>query len=141
MGIRTWLKSVWWRTEPSKNLGDVGEAMAAKHLKASGFKLIERNYRSRIGEIDIVARDGDCLVFVEVKTRKSVDHGEPFESVGAQKQKKLTQLAWSYAKRHRCLNTPIRFDVISIVMNSDEDTRSSSPEIRHFKAAFEAVEL
>lgn len=80
----------------TKEIGDVGEEMAARYLVNNGYRIVQRNYRTRYGEIDIIARDGLCLVFVEVKKKNSVRFGFPAEMVTAQKQKKLISMAESY---------------------------------------------
>ena len=88
-----------------------------------------------MGEIDLIALDGDCVVFVEVKTRRSSDAGRPVEAVDYHKQLKLTRLALAYLKRHNLLEHRARFDVVSIVWS--DGTRH--PEIVHYKNAFEPI--
>jgi putative endonuclease len=114
-------------------LGDEGERLAARYLRRQGFKILARRYRTALGEIDLVARDGACIVFVEVKTRRSDVAGQPHEAVDAYKQAQLTRLALAFLKRYRLLEQPARFDVISIVW---EGTRSE-PQIVHYRNAFE----
>ncbi|MCL4114545.1 UNVERIFIED_CONTAM: hypothetical protein GTU68_057394 [Idotea baltica] len=99
------------------------------------MKILERQSRNFVGEIDLVAKDGDCIVFVEVKTRSSTLAGHPYEAITSAKQKKLTRLALVWLKERRLLNTSARFDVVSIVWPSDTKT----PTIDHFVNAFEAV--
>lgn len=79
-----------------QRLGRLGEELAARHLREGGFVVRERNWRSRAGEVDIVAQDGDCLVFVEVRTRRGRQFGTPEESVTPAKQAKLIEVAESY---------------------------------------------
>lgn len=95
------------------NFGKEGEQLAVEHLKKKGYKIIERNYRTPFGEIDIIAKDRDYLVIIEVKRRASDIFGEPLLAVNKRKQLKLKKLALYYLK---CLGKeyPIRFDVISI---------------------------
>ncbi|MBW2466203.1 MAG: YraN family protein [Deltaproteobacteria bacterium] len=97
-----------------KELGAKGEEIAARYLKNKGYRIIERNYRIRLGEIDIIAEHGQELVFVEVKTRSDVLFGSPFESVTKQKQKQLSKVALDYINRTHRHNRPARFDVVGI---------------------------
>lgn len=101
-------------TPGKKELGKKGENIAVRYLKSRGYRIIERNYRLRFGEIDIIAEQGDDLVFVEVKTRSASTFGSPFESVTAQKQKQLSRVALEYIVRNRCHDRPARFDVVGI---------------------------
>ena len=78
----------------TKLLGNRGERLAARYLRRQGFKIFSRQYSNRLGEIDLIALDGDCLVFVEVKTRRSQEAGDPVEAVTLGKQKQLTKLAF-----------------------------------------------
>jgi len=103
--------------------------MAACYLKSRGYEILHRNYRTPLGEADIIARDGDALVFVEVKARSSVAFGQPFEAVTALKQKKLKRIALYYLKHNR-VEAPVRFDVVSIIM------KSGKSEINYIKEAF-----
>lgn len=117
-----------------KLLGDKGERAAVKLLKANGYSILSRQYRTDLGEIDIIALDGETVVFIEVKTRKSDSKGQPFEAVTLQKQRQLTRLAGTFLKQHQLLNQAARFDVISIIWQSDQ----SVPEIEHYQNAFSA---
>jgi len=94
-------------------LGEKGEGLAAKFLRKKGYKIMEQNYQTRIGEIDIIAMDGETLVFVEVKTRESLHYGLPFESVTGYKRKKIANVAMLYLKRLKAVPA-CRFDVVSI---------------------------
>ena len=99
-----------------KQKGNRGEAIACAYLKEQGFKILEQNYRCKIGEVDIVARDGEYLVFVEVKYRKTAAHGLPQESVNFPKQKKISATAGYYLMTHnQCENVSVRFDVVSVL--------------------------
>lgn len=116
-----------------KGLGDRGEEAAYGFLCRLGWHIIERNYRCRMGEIDIVARDGDVLVFVEVRSRSGLRLGLPEESVGFTKQKKLRLLAQQYLlARPRFTNHPCRFDVLAVMLNEQGEAKS----IKHIKNAF-----
>ena len=119
----------------TKLLGDRGERAAAQFLRKKGMKIVERQSRNFVGEIDLVAKDGDCIVFVEVKTRSSTLAGHPYEAITQAKQTKLTKLALVWLKERRLLNSSSRFDVVSIVWPPD----TKKPTIRHFVNAFEPV--
>ncbi|MEQ8786673.1 MAG: YraN family protein [Pirellulaceae bacterium] len=122
------------RILPTRTLGQRGEAAAARFLKRLGYKIVARSQRDVLGEIDLVAVDGRTIVFVEVKTRRSLDAGHPAEAVDADKQRRLTRLALGYLKRHRLLEHRARFDVVAVLW-SDGQRR---PHIEHFRSAFEA---
>jgi putative endonuclease len=117
-------------------LGDEGERLAAKHLRASGFKILVRQARNRFGEIDLIALDGDCVVFVEVKTRRNCRPGSPAEAVDSRKQRQLTRAGLAWLKRRGLLETRSRFDVVAI--NWDERNAAA---ITHYRNAFEAVDF
>jgi putative endonuclease len=102
--------------DPRKQLGDAGEDLAAVALKKQGYKILERNYVTPLGEIDLVARQGKTLVIVEVKTRKSMRFGSPQEAVAAAKQAKLRRLADYYLKEKRLAGIPVRFDVVAVLL-------------------------
>lgn len=121
---------------PWLSLGRRGEAAAAWHLWRRGFKILKRSYRCPLGEIDVVALDGDHIVFVEVRTRVSTDRGEPWETIRHDKQRKLTALAAYYLKSHpKYSKRPARFDVVSVVWPGPWYSR---PTIRYFPDAFAA---
>ena len=117
----------------NKLFGDRGERAAAKFLKRQGYRIVQRNYSTPWGEIDLVALDGNTIVFVEVKTRASLIAGRPEEAVTLEKQKTLTRMALSYLKKYKLLECPARFDVVAIIWPDD----NSPPEIRHLRNAFE----
>lgn len=96
-------------------LGIWGEKEAVKFLKKRKYKVIEQNYRCKLGEVDIIARHGAYLVFIEVKTRASNRYGLPVEAVDEAKQRKLILLAQYYQKAKGLLDMPIRFDVVQIL--------------------------
>ncbi|MEJ7707486.1 MAG: YraN family protein [Nocardioidaceae bacterium] len=98
-----------------KALGDFGERLAARHLVERGLVIVDRNWRCRDGEIDIVARDGDVLVICEVKTRTSIRYGTPFEAITADKAARLSRLGYSWLRAHQISCARVRVDVISIV--------------------------
>ena len=114
--------------------GKLGEEQGVLHLKKQGYKIVETNYRSPFGEIDCIAKSKGYLVFVEIKTRRQSVFGEPEAAVDHRKQKKMTQSAEWYLKTNRCLNVPVRFDVLSVRVNSD-----GTIGFRLIEDAFEAV--
>jgi putative endonuclease len=116
----------------SRLLGEKGEREAARYLERQGLKILCRGYRTDHGEIDLVALDGDVVVFVEVKARRE---GDPAEAVTPEKQRRLTLAGLHFLKKHRLLVQRSRFDVVAIVWPED----SSPPQIEHIRDAFEAV--
>lgn len=113
--------------------GKEGERIAADFLKKNGYRILENNYRCPIGEIDIVARDKDDLVFVEVKARKSSALGYPEQAVGRQKQRKMSQLALWYIQEKKLHGINARFDVVAVLM------QSSGNDVKLIKHAFEFI--
>lgn len=103
-----------------KELGNRGEKIAVDFLRRRGYQIIERNYRSLLGEIDIVAKEGENIVFVEVKTRSSVDFGLPEEALSYDKRCRLSRLALHYLIHHKIKNVNSRFDVVSILMDENK---------------------
>ena len=101
-------------TLKKKELGAKGEEIAVRYLKSRGYRIIERNYRIRLGEIDIIAEQGNDLVFIEVKTRSGTHFGSPFDSITIQKQMQLSKVALEYINKQGCNNRPARFDVVGI---------------------------
>ncbi len=112
-------------------IGRRGEAAAAAYLERQGMHVIDRNWRNGRGEIDIVALDGEQLVICEVKTRASTAAGQPEESVSAAKQRRLVRLAEAYVAAAGLIEPCVRFDVVSIVVLSDDRAL-----LRHHRAAF-----
>lgn len=100
-------------------LGSAGEKIAEKLLKKEGYRILERNYRCRYGEIDIIALDGDTIVFVEVKTRRNTAFGVPQQSVNPRKQRHMTLAATWYLTENRLNNRSARFDVVSIITQDE----------------------
>ena len=98
-----------------QSLGRLGEDLACAELEKRGYVIVERRFRTRGGEIDIIARDDGVLVFVEVRARSSSNFGTPFESVTWQKRQRLSQMAASYLCLRRLAGIACRFDVISIL--------------------------
>jgi putative endonuclease len=96
-------------------LGAYGEQLAARYLTEHGVQVVDRNWRCAHGEVDLVARDGDCLVFCEVKTRRSVRFGEPVEAVDWRKLARLRRLTAAWLREHDVRCARVRIDVIAIV--------------------------
>ena len=110
--------------------GKKGELIAANYLKKQKYKILETNYKNQIGEIDIIAKDKNYLVFVEVKTRISKAFGDPLEAIDEEKQFKIRNVATMYLMKNKLLDkVPIRFDAIAILGDIEH-------EIRHIKDAF-----
>jgi putative endonuclease len=126
-----WLKDLLNPQTPKDALGDRGENLAARYLRNQGYKIIVRNFRSEVGEIDIVARDGRTIVFVEVKSR-AYDDPEPEDQVNDLKRHQITKAAKMYLGRYGTPQPPARFDVVAVVWPNGRD-----PIIRHTPHAFE----
>jgi putative endonuclease len=94
--------------------GKRGEELAAAYLAEAGYRIIERNYRCLFGEIDIVAEEGETLVFVEVKSRRSDAYGDPQLAVGRQKQRKISMISANYLAERHFPHRPARFDVVAV---------------------------
>ena len=112
------------------DLGTYGQKLAENYLKAHGFQIIERNFRCQSGEIDIIARDGGYISFVEVKYRRSLAHGYPREAVGFYKQRHIRRVAQYYIMKKHLINQDFRFDVLEIIDITDK------PEITLITNAF-----
>lgn len=128
-----WLRQLLTDAPVSESLGRRGENIAARHLRNLGLRILERNYASPVGEIDIVARDGRTLVFVEVKTRES-EQPSPEDQVNLAKQHQVTRAARHYLSRYGVVPPPARFDVVAVVWPAGQE-----PIIRHVPNAFEAT--
>jgi putative endonuclease len=94
--------------------GQMAETIAVDHLKARGYKILAQNYRTRLGEIDVIAGDGDTIVFVEVKARRSNRYGNPKAAVTREKQRKISMVALQYLKQNDLTHCSARFDVVAI---------------------------
>ncbi len=105
-------------TATRRQLGDQGEQLAVAALKQRGYKILERNWAAPVGEVDLIAKHKGVLVFIEVKTRKSGRFGTPAEAVPPAKQARLRRLADYYLKHKRLGETPVRFDVVAVMMES-----------------------
>lgn len=122
-------------TDARQDLGKSGENLAARELESRGYAIVERRYRTAHGEIDLVARDGETMVFVEVRWKKSDEFGTAAESVTPAKQRRVIRMAADYLARHglydRC---PVRFDVVAI-----DDRPDGTPQLVVFTGAFDAT--
>lgn len=114
-------------------IGKRGEDVAAAYLIGKGYLIVSRNYRRKSGEIDIICKDGDCYVFIEVKTRRGANFGAPVEAVTVRKQRQIWHTALDYLARNDLFGIAVRFDVIGIIL-ADGKT-----EITHIVDAFEAA--
>ncbi len=108
--------------------GKLGEEIASRYIISKGGRIIEKNYRTNIGEIDLIVKINNQLVFVEVKSRNSLNYGYPCEAVNYKKQRKIINVAKYYILNNSLENTPIRFDVIEIYLKDKK--------INHLKNAF-----
>lgn len=113
------------RDKANKRLGARGERLACKHLKRNGYKILERNYKNPFGEVDVIARKGDVVAFVEVKTRLSDSYGAPSEAVDERRRSKYVQAAKYYFCGVRA-DVTVRFDIIEILRG----------EINHIENAY-----
>lgn len=100
-------------------LGAWGEEQAAEYLRLQGMKILQRNYRTPVGEIDIIAKNKKFLVFVEVKTRRGVAFGSPQEAVGERKQRQIIRTCQWYLQEHKCGKLQPRFDVAAVLSEKD----------------------
>jgi putative endonuclease len=114
-----------------KEIGQKGENLAVDYLQNAGYMVLERNYRCKLGEIDIIARDNDTLVFIEVRTRSSLAFGLPQESINRRKRHQISKVALEYMIRRKLKNIPARFDVVAISLAPGKE------KVDHIKDAFE----
>ena len=118
-------------TRERLELGKRGETLALKKIKRLGYKKIIRNYRCPLGEVDLIARDRDTLVFIEIKTRKGRSTDYAKEAVNARKKRQISKVALAYMKSNDCPDAKARFDVVAVSIGRDK------PEIEVIKNAFE----
>jgi putative endonuclease len=133
MGLWAWVQAWYDRRLPVHlRHGRLGERAARRHLRCAGLKILTTNFRSDRGEVDLVCRDGDCLVFVEVKTRSREDWTRPAAAVDAAKRRRLSQVALDYLQ---LLNNPpvkVRFDVVEVLLDPEGQVR----QVRHLPNMF-----
>lgn len=120
----------WYR----RWFGDRSERAVAKYLKSLGYRIVARNFTCKLGELDLIALDGETIVFVEVRSTERGETSRPAESVDVVKQKRLTRLALYYLQKKRLLNRLARFDVLCVAWPAGTKT----PIIDHIKNAFDA---
>src|SRR5262249_22187413 len=131
MSLPSPARKPWWR----RWFGTRSERAAARFLKRLGYRIAARNYSCPHGELDLVALDGCCVVFVEVRSTGTGDAARPAASVDAAKQRRLTDLALHFLQTHGLLNHAARFDVLALSWPAGR----REPEVVHYRSAFEAV--
>ena len=133
MSLAARIKSLWSKAEKPLHLhyGELGERAAKKHLKRQGLKFLTANFRSPRGEIDLIFRDGDCLVFVEVKTRSSEEWTRPAAAVNAERRRRLTRAALDYLRLLRNPPVKVRFDIVEVLLQD-----GAVREVRHLPNTF-----
>ena len=120
----------------TKGIGNRGEEIAAAYLEQKGYAILERQFRTPVGEIDLIARDGRTLAFIEVKTRRSARYGQPAAAVGREKQRRITRAAMWYMNKRQGEVPPCRFDVVEVYASPD-----GAWNVRHLENAFEMGEM
>ncbi len=118
-------------TRHKQRAGRRGEELAVRHLRRNGYKIMQRNFRTRLGEIDIIARHKDALVFIEVKTRGSLRYGDPKFALTRKKKRTISMVALEYLKQQSSPQTRARFDVVTVLTDGER------PEIEVIANAFE----
>ena len=125
-------RRMWWRPKPPRSLGQRGEDAAARYLRRAGYKILDRNVFLGRYEIDIIAREGDTIAFVEVRTRATLDEVPPEDTIGPEKQHRIRQAAQRYIDAHDDPTVYYRCDVVSVIL-----PEQGKPEIRLIRNAFE----
>jgi len=120
---------------PSKKTGDLGEEAAARYLESRGIRVLERNWRHRQWELDLICRDGDTLVFVEVKTRKANSMATPADAMTRSKRMRLVKAASHYLSKNNLWDEPCRFDLASVTATG------TGMAVDHIENAFDATGL
>ena len=120
----------------TKGIGNRGEEVAAAKNKQKGYAILERQYRTPMGEIDLIARDGRTLAFIEVKTRRSARYGQPAAAVGREKQRRISRAALWYLNKWQGEAPPCRFDVVEVYALPDGEWN-----VRHLENAFEMSDM
>ena len=115
----------------SQALGILGEKLASSFLRMKGYQIILKNYQTVLGEVDLIARHGGVLTFIEVKTRRSTEMGDPLESITFHKKRQIVKVAQYYLKRYGIYDFPCRFDVVSILLLPEK-----MPQIELIQDAF-----
>ena len=110
--------------------GSSGEDIAVKYLQTHGYRVLDRNFTTSVGEVDIFVTDESTLIAVEVKSRLSLEYGTPAEAVNHEKIKKISQVTSQYIKKFRLFGTPVRFDVVEVYI--------ADKTVNHIKNAFDS---
>ena len=131
--LAAWLR---WLRPPQLPLGQRGERYAARVLRSKGYKIVAGGSRTRYGEVDLVAVDGETIVFVEVKTRRGHELGDAAAAVDAEKQRHIVRTALAFLKEHHLLEYAVRFDVVAVVWPDD----AARPYVEHIQNAFEPAD-
>ncbi len=118
--------------DPRRLFGQEGETAAEHYLRRKGYRILAKNLRSSLGELDLVAEDGGVLVFVEVKARRGEEFGGAIHAVHRRKQEKLIQLASQYLAKYHLTDRACRFDVVLL-----QGTDASAPQVEHIQNAFD----
>ena len=117
--------------DPRHELGHTGERLAEAFLKRQRLKTVARHFGTPVGELDLVMRDGETVVFVEVKTRRDRKYADPQDAVGRAKQRRMTRAALWFIDQKRWQDRPCRFDIVAVTLST-----TGAPEIEHFPEAF-----
>ncbi len=121
-------------TDKRLKLGREGEEAAVAYLKKKGYRILEKNFRSKLGEVDIITEKGGAIVFIEVKARADHQYGHPFNAITPAKQRKIIQVAQTYLAKHRLMENSARFDVVGLTLDPDN---SKSFQIELLENAFQ----
>jgi putative endonuclease len=121
-------------TDNRQSFGKSGEDLACQELQRRGYAILARGYRSRFGEIDVIAKDDQTIVFIEVKTRNGDEFGGGAAAVTPWKQRRIAQMAVDYLSRNKLHDKPCRFDVVTV------DIKDGAPEIVVYTSAFDAMD-
>ncbi|WP_234121138.1 YraN family protein [Clostridium hydrogenum] len=119
--------------EFNKKIGNYGENVAEYHLREKGYKILDKNFRCKLGEIDIIAQKDSYIVFVEVKSRYGTIYGNPIEAVTYSKKYKIYKTALAYIQKRNLLNFDFRFDIIEILLNLNDNSHF----VNHITDAFQ----
>lgn len=119
-------------SSPRRDRGRLAEALAERYLAGLGYRTLARNHATRLGEVDLVCRDGEVTCFVEVRSRTGEAQGSPLETVGVAKARRVVAAATDWAARHGALDTPLRFDVVAVVFDGE------APRFELVRGAFDA---
>lgn len=115
----------------NKEIGNIGEVIAKDYLLSQGYEILNRNYRCPKGEIDIIAKEQDVIIFVEVKTRTNTKYGQPFEAVDRRKLQRLYTISQFYIYENKLNQYKYRFDIVSINLNQSGNTHASISLIKN----------